>query len=91
MKNLPVPSEMHTVMSFFRRSVMVVHTISYRILATLLDANQHFSVSVVKAQAYQVVSIYQNFTYTQLVFFICLHTKSGGENLMYGQSYVHLK
>lgn len=52
MKNLSIPSEMHTVMSFFRHSVMVVHTISYRILVTLLDANQHLSVSVVKAQAY---------------------------------------
>lgn len=77
MKNLPIPSEMHTVMSFFRHSVMVVHTISYRILVTLLDANQHLSVSVVKAQAYQVVSRYQNFTYTHHVFFICLHTESG--------------
>lgn len=56
MKYLPIPSEMYVVMSFFRYSVMAVHTISYRILVTLQDANQHLSVSVVKAQTYQMVS-----------------------------------
>lgn len=74
MKYLPIPSETYAVMSFFRCSVMAVHTISYRILVTLQDANQHRSVSVVKAQTYQMVSRYQIFTYTQLVLVIWLLT-----------------
>lgn len=53
MKYLPIPSEMYVVMSFFRCSVMAVHTISYRILVTLQDANQHLSVSVVRHKPIQ--------------------------------------
>lgn len=74
MKYLPIPSETYAVMSCFRCSVMAMHTISYRILVTLQDANQHLSVSVVKTQSYEMVSRYQIFTYTQLVLLIWLLT-----------------
>lgn len=84
-------SEMYAVVSFFRCSVMALHTISYRILVTLLDVNQHLSLSVVNAQAYQIVSRYPIFSYTQFVFVIWLHTSwVRGESITNGQSYVYL-